>query len=59
MNGFILEDAQGDLNLIESDKRILFICTGRKNDQINQLIMNLIQKKINKVINQTSLSNYS
>jgi hypothetical protein len=59
LNGFILEDAQGDLNLIESDKRILFICTGRKNDQINQLIMNLIQKKINKVINQTSLSNYS
>jgi len=59
LNGFILEDAQGDLNLIESDKRILFICTGRKNDQINHLIMNLIQKKINKVTNQTSLSSYS
>jgi hypothetical protein len=49
LNDFIVEDAQGNLNLIETEKRILFICIGRKNDQINYSIMNFIKNKINKV----------
>jgi hypothetical protein len=49
LNNFIVEDAQGNLNLIENEKRILFICIGRKNDQMNYSIMNFIKNKINKV----------
>lgn len=49
-NDFMVEDAQGNLNCINTEQRIIFICTGKKDKRKNRLIINAIQHKINKVI---------
>jgi hypothetical protein len=51
MNDYIVEDAQTNLDLIETQKQIIFICTGNREDKINRLIINAVQFKINKVTN--------
>jgi len=47
--GYMVDDAEGNLDFIETEKQIIFICTGTRNDEINRLMMNAVEQKINKV----------
>ena len=47
----MVDDAEGNLNFIETEKQIIFICTDSANDYINRQIMNAVQYKMNKVRN--------
>jgi hypothetical protein len=49
INGYLIDDAEGNLDFIETEKQIIFICTGSANDDINRQIMNAVQYKMNKV----------
>jgi len=43
INGYFVEDTNGNLNFIKTEKQISFISTGRKNAKMNRSIINAIK----------------